>query len=82
MSHDFDDKHGGQGGHCNNQGIMSYGSYSFNKWSTCSRSDFEQHYASRNWGNGCLDDISGGPNPGEFTPVNTNMHDKQKVFKL
>ena len=59
MSHDFDKKHGGQSGPCNNKGIMSYGSYDFNQWSTCSKSDFEEHYASRNWGNGCLADISG-----------------------
>ena len=59
MSHDFDDKHGGHNGPCNGQGIMSYGSYDYDQWSTCSRSDWEEHYASMNWGNGCLDDISG-----------------------
>ena len=59
MSHDFDEKHGGQSGPCNNQGIMSYGSYDYDQWSTCSRSDWEEHYASMNWGNGCLEDISG-----------------------
>ena len=60
MSHDFDEKHGGHSGPCNNQGIMSYGSYDFNQWSTCSRSDWEENYASMNWGNGCLEDISSG----------------------
>ena len=37
---------------------MSYGSYDYDQWSTCSRSDWEQHYTSRNWGDGCLEDIS------------------------
>ena len=58
MSHDFDDKHGGHDGACNNKGIMSYGSTDYTGWSECSRSDFEQHYASENWAN-CLEDISG-----------------------
>merc|ERR1712088_371228 len=57
MSHDFDNSHGGQGGPCDNTGIMSYGSTDYTGWSTCSRSDFEKHYASRNWAN-CLEDIS------------------------
>ena len=57
MSHDFADKHGGHSGPCNGQGIMSYGSYSYNQWSTCSRSDWEQHYVSQNWDT-CLEDIS------------------------
>ena len=59
MSHDFSDSHGGQSGPCNGQGIMSYGSYNYDQWSTCSRSDWEEHYTSRDWGNGCLEDISG-----------------------
>ena len=58
MSHDFDASHGGQGGPCDNTGIMSYGSTDYTGWSTCSRSDFERHYASKNWAN-CLEDISG-----------------------
>merc|ERR1712150_334583 len=60
MLHDFDEIHGGDNGPCNGQGIMSYGSYDYNQWSTCSRSDWESHYSSRGWGNGCLEDISGG----------------------
>ena len=60
MSHDFDAKHGGQGGTCNGQGIMSYGSFSYNQWSSCSKSDWEEHFSSQSWGNGCLEDISGG----------------------
>ena len=60
MSHDFDDKHGGQSNPCNNKGIMSYGSASHKGWSECSKSDFERHYSSRNWGFGCLEDISDG----------------------
>ena len=59
MLHDFDEIHGGDNGPCNGQGIMSYGSYDYNQWSTCSRSDWESHYSSRGWGNGCLEDISG-----------------------
>jgi hypothetical protein len=58
MRHDFDSGHGGSDGPCNKKGIMSYGSYSFNQWSTCSKSDWEHHYSSEFWGNGCLEDIS------------------------
>ena len=60
MNHDFHSSHGGNTGPCNGKGIMSYGSYSYNQWSTCSKSDWERHYSSENWGNGCLEDISGG----------------------
>lgn len=59
MSHDFDDKHGGVNGPCNGHGIMSYGSLNGSQWSSCSRLDFEQHYASQNWGDECLDESSG-----------------------
>ena len=60
MLHDFDEKHGGQSGDCNNKGIMSYGSIDHSGWSACSKSDFEHHYFSRKWGEtGCLADISG-----------------------
>ena len=59
MNHDFHPSHGGNNGPCNRKGIMSYGSFSYNQWSTCSKSDWERHYSSRNWGNGCLEDISG-----------------------
>ena len=42
--HDFDDHHGGQSSACNqNNHIMSYGS-SKDKWSTCSKADFEARY--------------------------------------
>ena len=58
MSHDFDKKHGGEDGPCNNKGIMSYGSVDFNQWSACSKSDWEAHYSAENWQN-CLKDISG-----------------------
>merc|ERR1712224_38010 len=37
---------------------MSYGSFSYDQWSTCSRSDWEQHYSGEKWGRGCLEDIS------------------------
>ena len=44
--HDFDAYHGGQSSSCNqNNHIMSYGS-SKDKWSTCSKADFEAHYLS------------------------------------
>ena len=63
MSHDFDKKHGGHDNKCNGRGIMSYGDHDFwesiKTWSTCSKSDFEHHYTARNWGNCCLEDISG-----------------------
>ena len=42
--HDFDNHHGGQSSSCNqNNHIMSYGS-SKDKWSTCSKKDFEARY--------------------------------------
>ena len=69
MSHDFDTKHGGSGspcawdgstcGHCDGKGIMSYGDDDLSQWSSCSKSDWERHYASEEWGKGCLEDISG-----------------------
>ena len=59
MSHDFDESHGGHGSACDGTGIMSYGSYSYDQWSTCSRSDWEEHYSGLGWGEYCLDDISG-----------------------
>merc|ERR1712179_72566 len=54
---------GGESGPCNNKGIMSYGSYDFDQWSTCSRSDWEHHYTSLKWGDTCLEDISGNVSP-------------------
>jgi hypothetical protein len=57
MSHDFSSKHGGDDGPCNGQGIMSYGSYSYDQWSSCSQSDFKEHYFGLNWET-CLEDIS------------------------
>ena len=53
MSHDFDEKHGGDNGHCNGQGIMSYGDAPA-KWSTCSVNDFTGYYNSQKWGSTCL----------------------------
>jgi len=58
MKHDFDEDHGGWGGPCDNTGIMSYGSYDYDSWSTCSRADWEHHYSYYQWGDTCLDDIS------------------------
>ena len=74
MRHDFAPKHGGNGGPCDpfndgsnfggkcgpcdGKGIMSYGEPPL-EWSTCSKSDWEKEYSQSNWGNGCLDDISG-----------------------
>ena len=67
MSHDFDPKHGGYGGPCDGKGIMSYGSMTYNTWSSCSKYDWEQHYASQRWGRYCLEDTSNAP--GEFLPT-------------
>ena len=44
MKHDFDAAHGGDSSPCNQDNhIMAYGS-SKEKWSTCSKSDFEARY--------------------------------------
>ena len=53
MSHDFDEKHGGDNGPCNGNGIMSYGDAP-SKWSSCSVSDFTGYYNEEKWGNTCL----------------------------
>lgn len=39
MRHDFDAAHGGEGGACNNQGLMSYNNRP-DRWTTCSNNDF------------------------------------------
>jgi len=57
MYHDFDPRHAGKG--CDGTGIMSYGSYDYKQWSKCSKSDWEHHFSSKNWGSSCLEDISG-----------------------
>jgi len=56
MSHDFDAKHGGEGGPCDGQGIMSYNNDKPMQWSSCSVSDFTGYYNSKDWGNTCLKD--------------------------
>ena len=57
MSHDFDEKHGGQGNQaCDNKGIMSYGNAPA-MWSSCSISDFTGYYNSQKWGETCLKGI-------------------------
>jgi hypothetical protein len=53
MSHDFDDKHGGDDSACNGQGIMSYGDAP-SQWSDCSVSDFAGYYEMKDWGSECL----------------------------
>ena len=61
MQHDFDLSHGGNGefgGPCDGKGIMSYNNPPL-VWSSCSKSDFQEQYANQQWGNGCLEDISG-----------------------
>ena len=62
MDHDFATQHGGDGissgGPCDQKGIMSYDG-PMKGFSACSKKDFEQTYAKYNWGNGCLEDISG-----------------------
>ena len=42
MYHDFDAKHKGKG--CDKKGVMSYEG-TLNKWTTCSKSDFQAHIA-------------------------------------
>ena len=67
MSHDFSSSHGGDGspgtGPCAGTGIMSYindWDSTDQQWSTCSKSDFTNHYTAEGWGtSGCLVDISG-----------------------
>ena len=54
MSHDFDNKHGGQGGPCDGHGIMSYNSDKPMKWSDCSVRDFTGYYNDQKWGATCL----------------------------
>ena len=54
MSHDFDNKHGGNGGRCDGQGIMSYNSDKPMKWSDCSVRDFTGYYNELKWGATCL----------------------------
>ena len=58
MLHDFDAYNGGWTGPCNRKGIMSYGSYDYDQWSTCSRSNMENSYYQWNWGI-CLENLSG-----------------------
>ena len=58
MEHDFEVTHGGQGGPCDGKGIMSYKNPPL-VWSTCSKSDFQKQFHKQQWGNGCLEDISG-----------------------
>ena len=63
MMHDWDDILGGVGGPCDGDGIMSLGGgRGINqplRWSSCSRTSFEQYYFGLNWGCNCLLDISG-----------------------
>jgi len=54
MEHDFDPKHGGEWGRCNNQGLMSYG-HPPSKWSSCSDADFKSWW--RNEGHTCVKPI-------------------------
>jgi len=51
MLHDFDPVHGGKGGPCDNQGLMSYDNVP-DRWSTCSNNDFKKWYNSRD--NTCM----------------------------
>ena len=53
MLHDFDDKHGGQSGACNGQGIMSYGSFP-QQWSSCSKADYLARYNQVGGNNWCM----------------------------
>jgi len=53
MSHDFADKHGGDNGPCNGQGLMSYGDTP-QKWSTCSQADYLARYNQVGGNNWCM----------------------------
>merc|ERR1712110_83117 len=87
MDHDFGEKHGGSGdpcawdddvstcSDCDGKGIMSYGDDRLKEWSSCSKSDWESHYASKDWGNGCLEDIS---DTGTDTETSTGLQNKGK----
>jgi len=52
MHHDFDDRHGGDHGKCNNQGLMSYGWNTPTQWSSCSDKEFTEWW--RKEGHACL----------------------------
>ena len=70
MSHDFDDFHGGYGGKCDGKGIMSYGSFDYDQWSSCSKKDWQRHYKSRRWWRSCLENTSGQPGLYFLDPIN------------
>ena len=53
MLHDFDNVHGGSGGACNGQGLMSYGNTP-TQWSTCSRNDYLARYNQVGGFNWCM----------------------------
>ena len=53
MLHDFDNVHGGNGGACNGQGLMSYGNTP-TQWSTCSRNDYLARYNQVGGFNWCM----------------------------
>ena len=58
--HDWDSRHGGKGNPCVPVGFMGANKQNKeNRWSSCSVSDFKQHYTSADWGTWCLQDISG-----------------------
>ena len=81
MGHDFWERHGGDGGPCDGKGIMSYGSYAYSQWSSCSKSDWERHYASEEWGKGCLEDISGKIVIATRTTINDSIYIFLGCFK-
>ena len=55
IRHDYEEKHGGKRGACNTKerGLMSKGRRRPNRWSSCSKSDFEKWY--RDEGYACLE---------------------------
>ena len=53
MKHDFDSAHEGKGCEKDNH-IMSYGN-SKEKWSSCSKKDFQAHYLSMNKDLWCME---------------------------
>ena len=60
MGHTFGMGHDGMKsteGKCTGRHIMNGGQLKDTPWSKCSRSDFERNYASKKWGEWCLEDI-------------------------
>ena len=69
MKHDFDSPHKENG--CDKTGVMSYGD-PVNKWSTCSASDFKNHYLA-NKNSWCMPSKFALVNPIQFSKANIHF---------